>query len=174
MPRDNADRPLLEHVNDDTVTIKCIMNKIKNLRSTYHHQLKKFKDSKHSGAGGSEVYEPHLTWFMEMHPFLSDSLDYRDTISTQAKIQEFTSTKTRAYVERPSATFTYTSSGSHYSIHSPHIYTTPHSVSLNKPNSAMHSPEMAYNDNDADATYLHTALYTSAQILQDVWNNSSP
>ena len=52
-------------------------NKIKNLRSIYHTELRKIKRSaKHSD--GTSVYKPSLTWFDLMHSFLGDSVAHFD------------------------------------------------------------------------------------------------
>ncbi|KAF5283217.1 hypothetical protein FQR65_LT14046 [Abscondita terminalis] len=80
--RDNAYKKLCSNMNDENLTIKFIKNKIKNLRTTYHQELKKIKDSMRSGAGSSDVYKPTIPWFKEMHSFLEDSTENRETMST--------------------------------------------------------------------------------------------
>lgn len=80
--RDNAYKKLCSNMNDENLTIKFIKNKIKNLRTTYHQELKKIKDSMRSGAGSSDVYKPTIPWFKEMHSFLENSTENRETMST--------------------------------------------------------------------------------------------
>ncbi|CAH2011629.1 unnamed protein product [Acanthoscelides obtectus] len=75
-------------MNDPTLTVKIIKTKIKNLRSVYHSKVKKINSSKRSGSGAATVYSPSLTWFKEMHSFLGDTGDYRETIETAVDTDE--------------------------------------------------------------------------------------
>lgn len=52
----------------DCTTVYSIKHKIKNLRSTYHQELKKVKDSLIAGDGTHD--KPTLSWFYEMHSFI--------------------------------------------------------------------------------------------------------
>ncbi|CAH1976722.1 unnamed protein product [Acanthoscelides obtectus] len=75
-------------MNDPTLTVKIIKTKIKNLRSVYHSEVKKINSSKRSGSGAATVYSPSLPWFKEMHSFLGDTGDYRETIETAVDTDE--------------------------------------------------------------------------------------
>lgn len=70
-------------MNDPTLTVKIVKTKIKNLRSVYHSEVKKMNSSKRSGSGAATVYNPSMSWFKEMHSFIGDTGDYRETIDTE-------------------------------------------------------------------------------------------
>ncbi|XP_026488071.2 uncharacterized protein LOC113394847 [Vanessa tameamea] len=84
--RENAYQSLLESLNDDNLNLKSVKTKIKNLRSIYHTELKKVKYSERFGSDGL-VYKPSLSWFDEIHSFLRDSAEYRETISNEKVLQ---------------------------------------------------------------------------------------
>ncbi|XP_050353176.1 uncharacterized protein LOC126775351 [Nymphalis io] len=77
--RENAYQSLLESLHDNNLNLKSVKTKIKNLRSIYHTELKKVKYFERSGL----VYKPSLSWFDEIHSFLRDSAEYRETISNE-------------------------------------------------------------------------------------------
>ncbi|XP_037302731.1 uncharacterized protein LOC115452014 [Manduca sexta] len=64
--------------------LKSLKIKIKNLRSIYHTELKKLRDSKRSPDGS--VYKSSLSWFDEMHSFLGDLAENPDT-SSETELQ---------------------------------------------------------------------------------------
>ncbi|XP_063824872.1 uncharacterized protein LOC135074497 [Ostrinia nubilalis] len=70
--RDNAYMQIIDEMNEFDMTIQDVKNKIKGLRSTYHQELNKIKNSKSSGAVESDVYKPSLKWFGEID-FLKDT-----------------------------------------------------------------------------------------------------
>lgn len=86
--RKNAYQNLLKSLNNSKMDVKSIKTKIKNLRSTYHNELRKVKDSISFGTDGP-VYEPRLSWFDEMHSFLGDLADYRETINSNINTVSF-------------------------------------------------------------------------------------
>ena len=47
-----------------------ILAKIRNIRSTYHKELRKIEQSERSGAGSADVYKPKLFWFPLADSFL--------------------------------------------------------------------------------------------------------
>lgn len=81
--RNNAYQALLNDMNDQSLTIKIIKTKIKNLRSVYHSEVKKINSSKRSGAGAKDVYKPPMSWFTEMASFMGDTDDYRETVESE-------------------------------------------------------------------------------------------
>ncbi|XP_050685593.1 uncharacterized protein LOC126980011 [Leptidea sinapis] len=52
-----------------------VKNKIRNLRSTYQQENKKFQESKKSGAGLSNVYTSNIKWLKEMEEVFSKDLN---------------------------------------------------------------------------------------------------
>lgn len=81
--RENAYERILRCLEDENMDIKSLKIKIKNLRTIYNTELKKVKDSMRSGAEGSSVYKPKLSWFEEIHSFLGDSGNYRGTLTSE-------------------------------------------------------------------------------------------
>ncbi|XP_075973266.1 uncharacterized protein LOC142974685 [Anticarsia gemmatalis] len=80
--REDAYHSILETFNDNQLDLKCIKTKIKNLRSVYHTELKKVKDSRNAGGDGP-VYKPSLAWFEEMHSFLGAEVDSQSAESQE-------------------------------------------------------------------------------------------
>jgi len=56
------------------------VKKINNIRSSYRRELKKVKQSMHSGAGSDDVYSPTL-WYFPLLSFLSDQETPRSSAS---------------------------------------------------------------------------------------------
>lgn len=62
-------------------TIQMVKNKIDSMRGCFRKELKKIKDSQRSGAGGEDVYIPHL-WYFKNLIFLKDQETPREGISS--------------------------------------------------------------------------------------------
>ncbi|XP_075970032.1 uncharacterized protein LOC142986619 [Anticarsia gemmatalis] len=60
---------------------KEITNKIKNLRTQYHGERKKIKDSMGTGSGTADVFISKLSWYNLMDSFLKKSSEHRQTTS---------------------------------------------------------------------------------------------
>ncbi|XP_046964057.1 uncharacterized protein LOC124532964 isoform X1 [Vanessa cardui] len=80
--REKAYQSLLESLNDNNLNLKSVKTKIKNLRSIYHTELKKVKYSKYLGSDGL-FYKPSLSWFDEIHSFLRNTAECRETINNE-------------------------------------------------------------------------------------------
>jgi len=59
-----------KHLKNDS-TIEDVKKKINTLRSNFRKELKKINDSKRSGAGTDDVYQPS-SWLFEELSFLTD------------------------------------------------------------------------------------------------------
>lgn len=66
----------------DIVDVKC---KLKSLRSAYVSEKKKVDDSKNSGAGPDDIYEPFLFYF-DAFSFLDDVIVLRKAASNYAPV----------------------------------------------------------------------------------------
>lgn len=60
---------------------KEIKNKIKNLRSQYHVEKKKIKESMDGECSSSDVYIPKLAWFHLIDSFLLKTSEDREILS---------------------------------------------------------------------------------------------
>lgn len=84
----DAYKKLIEKMGDRDLTVDSVKTKIKNLRSTYHHELKKMEGAK--TPEGDAIYKPNLIWFEDMHSILGDMVQHRESpwtgVSTYALI----------------------------------------------------------------------------------------
>ncbi|XP_026469834.1 uncharacterized protein LOC113373772 [Ctenocephalides felis] len=60
------------------MTVHDIRIKIKNLRSVYHVELRKIKNSKMTAQTEKDYYRPRLPWFEKMYSFLGDLTESGD------------------------------------------------------------------------------------------------
>ncbi|XP_050505541.1 uncharacterized protein LOC126883884 [Diabrotica virgifera virgifera] len=65
----------------ENFTSKHVLEKFKNLRSSYLQELKKIKNSTKSGCSADDVYVPKVVWFPIMHRFLMPHVKSRKTHS---------------------------------------------------------------------------------------------
>lgn len=65
---------------------KEITNKIKKLRTQYHGERKKIKDSMGTGSGTADVYKSKLSWFNLMDSFLKKTSEHRETTSNMVSM----------------------------------------------------------------------------------------
>ncbi|KAF5301029.1 hypothetical protein FQR65_LT09012 [Abscondita terminalis] len=66
---------------DTNATQQIVKNKIDSLRGAFRKELKRMKESRRSGAGSEEIYQPHL-WYFEHLTFLTDHETPRDAVSS--------------------------------------------------------------------------------------------
>ncbi|XP_075980741.1 uncharacterized protein LOC142979597 [Anticarsia gemmatalis] len=87
---------------------KEITNEIKNLRTQYHGERKKIKDSMGTGSGTADVFISKLSWYNLMDSFLKKSSEHRQTTSNMVYVQVLhapspmpkkTTKKTSGYIE---------------------------------------------------------------------------
>ncbi|XP_031334690.1 uncharacterized protein LOC116164626 [Photinus pyralis] len=88
--KEDAYKELVKYTKDtidEHATVDVIKKKIGALRRTFRRELLKVKESKKSGAGGDDIYTPHL-WYYSLLLFTSDQEEPRDTISNDIALEE--------------------------------------------------------------------------------------
>uniref|UniRef100_A0A2A4J324 MADF domain-containing protein n=1 Tax=Heliothis virescens TaxID=7102 RepID=A0A2A4J324_HELVI len=86
--RNNALEEFVREFGIDGFGPRDICKKIKNLRTQYHAEKKKIKNSMDTDDGDTEVYKSRLIWFDKMDSFLGKSFENRKTISNISCVSE--------------------------------------------------------------------------------------